>query len=253
MPDYFIGVSAGIAYGVSYLAKQKGRNLEIAQKYMKDKRYMGIRHLLKDRSFYNIPFVFGEVPNKLEAFDYDAFEAFPGKVEACVTNIHTGEPEYLEVPRRDDKFDVVVASCALPILFQPVKVGKRYYLDGGLSDSVPYKHAIQEGCDKNIVILTRERGYVKKTERVGDISQKLYKKYPKVAEDIKTRPERYNACIQELMEREQAGEIFVIAPETTHGVGRTESDPKKLTTLYEEGYQQAKKQMEDLKRYLKIA
>lgn len=118
---------------------------------------------------------------------------------------------------------------------------------------MPYKHAIQEGCDKNIVILTRERGYVKKTERVGDISQKLYKKYPKVAEDIKTRPERYNACIQELMEREQAGEIFVIAPETTHGVGRTESDPKKLTTLYEEGYQQAKKQMEDLKRYLKIA
>lgn len=170
-----------------------------------------------------------------------------------MTNIHTGEPEYLEVPRRDDKFDVVVASCALPILFQPVKVGKRYYLDGGLSDSVPFKHAIQEGCDKNIVILTRERGYVKKTERAGDISQKLYKKYPKVAEDIKTRPERYNACIQELMEREQAGEIFVIAPETTHGVGRTESDPKKLTTLYEEGYQQAKKQMEDLKRYLKIA
>ena len=42
MPDYFIGVSAGIAYGVSYLAKQKGRNLEIAQKYMKDKRYMGM-------------------------------------------------------------------------------------------------------------------------------------------------------------------------------------------------------------------
>ncbi len=66
MPDYFIGVSAGIAYGVSYLAKQKGRNLEIAQKYMNDKRYMGMRHLLKDRSFYNIPFVFDEVPNKLE-------------------------------------------------------------------------------------------------------------------------------------------------------------------------------------------
>ena len=157
------------------------------------------------------------------------------------------------MPRRDDKFDVIVASCALPILFQPVKVGKRYYLDGGLSDSIPYKHAIQEGCDKNIVILTRERGYVKKPERAGDISRKLYKKYPKVAEDIKSRPERYNACIQELMEREQAGEIFVIAPETTHGVGRTESDPEKLTVLYEEGYQQAKKQMEDLKRYLKIA
>ena len=26
MPDYFIGVSAGIAYGVSYLSRQAGRN-----------------------------------------------------------------------------------------------------------------------------------------------------------------------------------------------------------------------------------
>ncbi|MFG6383039.1 MAG: patatin family protein [Lachnospiraceae bacterium] len=250
MPDYFIGVSAGIAYGVSYLSKQKGRNLAIAQKYMSDKRYMGMKHLLKDKNFYNIPFVFDEVPNKLEAFDYEAFEAFPGKVEACVTNIHTGKPEYLEVPRHDDSFQVLVASCALPILFQPVKVGKRYYLDGGLSDSIPYKHAIEEGCDKNIVILTRERGYIKKPERVGKISRKLYRKYPKIAEDLKNRPEQYNACLKELMEREQSGEIFVIAPETTYGMGRTESDPEKLTRLYEEGYQQAKKQMEDLKKYL---
>ncbi len=108
-------------------------------------------------------------------------------------------------------------------------------------------------CDKNIVVLTRERGYVKKAERAGDISRKLYKKYPKIADDIKNRPERYNACIQELMEREEAGEVFVIAPETTHGVGRTEANPEKLTKLYDEGYQQAKKQMEDLKRYLQIA
>lgn len=250
MPDYFIGVSAGIAYGVSYLSKQKGRNLTIIQKYMNDKRYMGVRHLLKSRNFYNIPFVFEEIPNKLEAFDFKAFESFPGKVEACVTNIHTGKAEYLEVPRRDDKFEVLVASCALPILFQPVKVGKHYYLDGGVSDSVPYKRAIEQGCDKNIVILTRERDYVKKAERAGNVSIKLYKKYPHIAEDLKTRPQRYNACMEELLEKEKAGEVFVIAPETTYGVSRTESNPDKLTKLYKEGYRQAKRQMADLKRYL---
>lgn len=250
MPDYFIGVSAGIAYGVSYLSKQKGRNLTIIQKYMNDKRYMGVRHLLKSRNFYNIPFVFEEIPNKLEAFDFKAFESFPGKVEACVTNIHTGKAEYLEVPRRDDKFQVLVASCALPILFQPVKVGKHYYLDGGVSDSVPYKRAIEQGCDKNIVILTRERDYVKKAERAGNVSIKLYKKYPHIAEDLKTRPQRYNACMEELLEKEKAGQVFVIAPETTYGVSRTESNPDKLTKLYKEGYRQAKRQMADLKRYL---
>lgn len=250
MPDYFIGVSAGIAYGISYLSGQKGRNLKIATEYMGDKRYMGAKHLLKGRNFYNIPFVFGEIPNKLLPFDMDAFEAFPGKVVAGVTNIHTGKAEYLEVPRRDDKYEAVVASCALPILFQPVKIGKHYYLDGGLSDSIPYKQAIKEGCDKNIVILTRERGYVKKQERAGVISQKLYKKYPKIVEDLEKRPERYNACMKELMEKEKAGEVFVIAPESTYGIGRTESNPDKLRQLYDEGYQMAKERMPELKKYL---
>ncbi len=252
MPDYFIGVSAGIAYGVSYLSKQKERNLEIAQKYMADKRYMGPRHLFhkKNRCFYNIPFVFDEIPNKLVPFDYDEFERFPGKVVATVTNLHTGKPEYIEVPRRDDKFQVLVASCALPVLFQPVKVGRRYYLDGGLSDSVPYRQAIKEGCDKNIVILTRERDYVKKPERVGDLTRKLYRHYPNIVEALKNRPEEYNRCRKELFEAEKRGEVFVIAPKDTMGVGRTESDSMKLTALYEAGYRQARAQMAELKKYL---
>ena len=255
MPDYFIGVSAGIAYGVSYLSGQKGRNLKIAQKYMADKRYMGPRHLLnrKNRSYYNIPFVFDEIPNKLVPFDYKAFAAYPGKVVGVVTNIHTGKAEYLEVPRRDDKFEVLAASCALPVLFQPVKVGNHYYLDGGLADSIPYKQAIKEGCDKNIVILTRERGYVKKPERVGNLSRKLYKRYPRIAEDLKNRPEQYNRCLKELFEAEQRGEVFVIAPKTTMGVGRTESSAERLTALYEEGYRQAQEQMGELKQYLGMA
>ena len=41
MMPYCIGVSAGISHGVSYISRQKGRNLEILQKYRNDKRYMG--------------------------------------------------------------------------------------------------------------------------------------------------------------------------------------------------------------------
>lgn len=81
MPDYFVGVSAGIAYGVSYLSGQIGRNREIFEKYMPDKRYMGLKYLFDRhmKSYYNIPFVFGEVPNKLVPFDFDAFRAYREK------------------------------------------------------------------------------------------------------------------------------------------------------------------------------
>lgn len=253
MPDYFVGVSAGIAYGVTYLSGQRGRNRKIIETYMPDKRYMGLRYLFNRnmKSFYNIPFVFEEVPNKLLPFDYEAFAAYPGEVEAVVTNIKTGRAEYLPVPRDDKEFRVVVASCALPALFQPVKVGNRYYLDGGVADSVPYKRALKKGCDKVIVILTRERDYVKKTEKSIHTISKLYRHYPRIVERLKRRAEDYNQCMKELYQAEKEGKVFVIAPESTLGVGRTEASPKKLLALYEEGYYQAKENMHALQLYFR--
>lgn len=252
MPDYFIGVSAGIAFGVSYLSGQKGRNLEVMEKYMADKRYMGMRHLFNrsEKAYYNTKFVFDQVPNELLPFDYDAFARYEGKVEAAVTNLHTGRAENLEVPRDRDMKDTLVASCSLPILFPPVKIGKHYYLDGGIADSVPYERAFEEGCDKLVVVLTRARDYVKKEEKAIKLTNHLYKKYPKVVEALNLRAERYNECMKQLADLEQKGKVFVIAPEDTYGVGRTETNTVKLRRLYEEGYEVAKAQMEALKQYL---
>ena len=252
MPDYLIGVSAGIAYGVSYLSGQKGRNIEVVENYIADKRYMGMRHLFNrnEKAYFNTKFVFEEVPNELIPFDYDAFAAYPGKVEAAVTSIHTGKAEYVEVPRGRDMRDTLVASCSLPILFQPVKLGRHYYLDGGIADSIPYEHALAEGCDRLIVVLTRERGYVKKTEKAVRFTDKLYKKYPKIVESMDSRAERYNECMARLQELEQEGKIFVIAPESTYGVGRTTTDVIKLRRLYDEGYELTEKRMQELRAYL---
>ena len=43
-PDVFVGVSAGIANGVSFISGQKGRSLELGLKYISDKRYMGAKY-----------------------------------------------------------------------------------------------------------------------------------------------------------------------------------------------------------------
>lgn len=252
MPDYFIGVSAGIAFGVSYLSGQKGRNLRVMEEYIADKRYMGMRHLInrRERAFYNTKFVFDEVPNKLIPFDYYAFDQYPGTVEAAVTNIHTGEAEYLEVPRGKNMRDTLVASCSLPVLFQPVKIGKHYYLDGGIADSIPYEHAFDEGCDKLIVVLTRDRDYVKTREKAISVTNRLYRKYPKIVEALNLRAERYNESMKQLKELEAQGKVFVIAPEDTFGVGRTETDTVKLRRLYDEGYRIAGERMDALREYL---
>lgn len=115
LPDYVIGVSAGIAYGVSYVSKQSRRNLDIMVSYINDKRYMGFGNLLRrdNRAYFGLDFVFGTIPNELIPFDYDTFAAYPGEVEAVVTNMDTGKAEYFPVERRDDRFKLLQGAGGL--------------------------------------------------------------------------------------------------------------------------------------------
>ena len=137
MTDYVIGVSAGIAYGVSYVSKQIGRNLDIMVNYANDKRYMCMGNLLRrdNRAYFGLEFVFDTIPNQLIPFDYDTFNAYPGEVEAAVTNLNTGKAEYLPVDRSDKTFTILQATCAMPLLFPIFHIDGKYIHDGTSSRS----------------------------------------------------------------------------------------------------------------------
>lgn len=250
--DYVIGVSAGIANGVSYVSRQHGRNIAIGTRYLPDKRYMGARHLLnkKNHCYYNLSFVFDEIPNKLMPFDYDTFAAFNGDVIAVCTNIETGEAEYLPVPADDKQFITLRASCALPILFQPIEIGGKKYLDGGLANPIPFEKAIQDGCDKVIVVLTRERGYVRKGESAQSVINMSYRNYPKLLDAMKNRPENYNSQREKLQYLERKKQAFVIDPIETAGFKRTESNPVKIREIYDQGVSRTRAKLEALREYL---
>ncbi len=250
--DYIIGTSAGISYALTYASGQYGRNYKIVKNYISDKRYQGARHLLNphNRSFYNLDFVFGEIPNKLVPFDYEKYKDFKGHTIATVTNVETGKPEYLEVPRDDRKFMYLRASCSMPLLFPIAEINGKKYLDGGVSDSIPYEQAMRFGCDKNIVVLTRERDYRKKEESISRLVDFRYREYPEFVKVSHNRPHDYNKCVEKLAKLEKQGKVFVIAPETTMNVSRTESDTRKLTALYKHGYDVAMSSMPELIKYL---
>lgn len=235
--DYLIGVSAGISFGVSYTSKQYKRNYSIMEKYQNDKRYMGVRHLLdrKNRSYYNLDFVFEEIPNKLLPFDFETFYGRDSECKAVVTRLEDGKPDYLEIPE-DNSFQVLRASCALPLLFQPIEIDGVRYMDGGVSDSIPFEKAFEDGCDKIIVILTHPKGYKKEYEKATPLVKAAYRKYPKFVESFLNRPEKYNRALDRLGQLEKQGKALILAPNDTYGIGRTEGDPKKLEKLYNEGY-----------------
>lgn len=238
LPDYVIGVSAGIAYGVSYVSRQKGRNLEILTKYANDKRYMGMKNLLDpaNRCYFGLRFTYETIPNQLVPFDYDTFAAYPGEVEAVVTNLETGAAEYLPVPRRDDKFLLLQATCAMPLLFPIFQLDGMPCLDGGSADGIPYQRAFDMGCDRVVVVLTREQSYRRQPEKFQRLIDLRYRRYPRYCETMRTRAERYNACREELFRLEKEGKVLLIAPENTRGFSRVERDQGKIRALWQDGY-----------------
>lgn len=251
--DYVVGVSAGIADGVSYLSHQYGRNLELLTKYAPDPRYMSARNMFKPGNrgcYFGLKFVFDEIPNRLVPFDYDAFERWPGEAEAVVTNLETGLAEYHPVDPREPEMKLLQATCALPLLFPIYDIGGSRCLDGGCADSIPWKRALDKGCDRVVVVLTRERAYTRKSEPTQHLIERRYRRYPRFVETMRTRPERCNQSRAELLRAEEEGKVFLFCPDSTKGFSRTERDAGKIRALWQQGLDHALQRQQALKAYL---
>ena len=98
--DYCIGVSAGSANCVSYLAGQKGRNFAFYNEYAFRPEYMGWDNLRKTGSYINLDYIYttlsaegGENP-----VDYDAMKANPAGLEIVATDARTGVTTMTPLP-----------------------------------------------------------------------------------------------------------------------------------------------------------
>ena len=248
--DGCIGVSAGACHACSYLCKQYKRAYNVSVDYLDDKRYCSLYSLITTGDLFGVDFVYDEIPNKLNPIDNEAFMKNKTKFQAVITNCETGEAEYPEVKDFDKDTVYVRASSSLPLLARMVNINGNVYLDGGVSDSIPIKKSIENGNTKNVVVLTRDKNYRKKQSALGKITGIRYKKFPKFVELMNTRYSRYNEVLDYIDELEAKGEIFVIRPEVELTLGRIEKNKKKLLEVYNIGYETAKKNYENLKKYL---
>ena len=243
---YCIGVSAGITNGISYISKQKGRNLEVMTKYRNDRRYLGYGNFLKCKSIFGLDFVFDEIPNKLVPFDMDTYKKYTGKVLIGVTNAKTGKTEYLDGKDLDDKATFLRATCALPIFFPVIKINDNEYYDGGLCDPIPIKKAITDGNEKHLIILTQPKGYKKNLSRKNIVVSKLLnRKYPNLKNAFLTRHKSYNETVKFCEELERQGKAIILRPD--YKLESFEKDVNKLKSSYDHGYDLAIKHLNEIK------
>ncbi len=251
MLPYCVGVSAGISDGVSYISKQKGRNLEIIRKYRNDKRYMSRSNFRKCRSIFGLDFVFGEIPKKLIPFDRETFMNYKGTCLVGVTNAETGQAEFLDAKTTDEDYTILRATCAMPLFFPAIKWQGKMYYDGGLASPIPVDKAFEDGCDKLLLVLTQPRGFVKKASKYDKLGAKILgRKYPHIKETILSRPDRYNALIQRCEELEKEGKLMIIRP--NYPIKSFEDNIAKLEAAYWHGYRITKENLNKIRRFLEM-
>lgn len=247
--DGIIGVSAGALFGVNYLSRQRGRVIRYNKRFNGDKNYMGLRPLLREGNLVSTPYAYGEVPRKLDAFDDAAFMASGVPFYAVVTDVATGKPAYLQVTSVFDQMDTLRASGSMPFVSRPVTIGERQYLDGGISDSIPFVWMARQGYDRLVVILTRDLHYRKKPLPRALVKLGLHGS-PALAEALSHRHEAYNRAVEELAQWEKDGRAFVVRPSRPLTIHRMERDPRKLQAVYDLGLRDARACLPRLAGYL---
>lgn len=249
--DYLIGVSAGAAYSVSYVARQYGRNLEV-NNYINDKRYCGWNHLLSKGTYFNWDFVYHGMPMELVPFDYVGYHQSTSRLTVVVSDIETGLPEYhvLKTDNPNEFRDWLTATSSLPIISQPKNINGKLYMDGGLSDSIPINKALGDGFKRAVVVLTREKGYRKEPLKNSLLLKLCYRKYPKVTELMMARAHEYNRSLEEVERLEREGALYVIRPNVKPVVSRLENKPEKLEVEYRLAYRQMHDEMQRLREWL---
>ena len=233
---YTIGVSAGACNGLSYMSRQRGRakysNIDLLDKY----HYIGIKHLWSKHSILDQELLYEHFPEEILPYDYETYAKNPARFEMVTTNCHTGRACYLEEKlNRKRIIDIVKASSSLPYVCPITWVDGEPMLDGGIVDSIPVLRALEQGYDKLVVVLTRNQGYRKK-EKDMKIPAFIYKKYPRLRVVLSRRCRVYNEQLTLVERLEEEGRIVVIRPVNPMEVDRIETDIRKLTALYEEGY-----------------
>src|SRR6187551_458995 len=143
-PDLVVGTSAGSLVAALFASGRSGRELATIADGMDETAFA-------DWSYPGRGLIRGEA---LARFVRDkthkrAIEQMKIPLGIAATDLDSGEGVLF---RRGDTGTAVRASSAVPAVFQPVKIGQREYVDGGLSAPIPVHHARQMGAEFVIAV-----------------------------------------------------------------------------------------------------
>ncbi|MGN0682766.1 MAG: patatin family protein [Oscillospiraceae bacterium] len=247
---YVIGVSAGGGNAMSYVSNQCGRTKDMLH-VPRNESYYGFRQFLQSKRIIDLDKMAYEYPFKQFPFDFDTyFSSVKNGVfaEYVCTCMETGEAEYFSEDSDIERFlTITKATCSVPMLCEPVELDGKHYLDGSIADSIPIEHALEMGCDRLVIVLTKPGKTTAPTDysKFKTVLHAMYKDYPAFVDACMSRVERYEKTVALMEQLEEEGRAIVIRP-TLPAISKFEKDIEKIEESYNDGIKQAEERIDEI-------
>ena len=131
------------------------------------------------------------------------------------------------------------ASSCVPVVCRPYPIGRRSYYDGGIRDPIPFQKALDAGCDRVVIILTRPKLVPRTPGKDAAFARLLKRRYPAAARALAARCATYNRSLERALALEAEGKALILAPDDISGLKTLSQDHGKLEALYRKGYADA--------------
>ena len=240
--DYCVGISAGSANVVSYLAGQRGRNYVFYTEYDMRDECMSFKNFVKTRNFVDLEYAYGVLSNEGGEYplDFKAASENPAVFKIVATNAITGKPHYFDKSdMKQNDYGAIKASSCVPAVNQPYYVDGIPYYDGGMSDPIPLEKCFEAGCDKVVIVLTRPKDYERNPKKDVLATKLLTPKYPEAARAMSKRAITYNTELWLAKKYEEKGKVLIVAPDDIGEMKTLTREKEAIDLLYHKGYNDA--------------
>lgn len=255
LAESVVGVSMGASCGFSYAAGVTGQTAKAVMAYRSDWRFMSLRSKLVTGDFVGNEFIFDTIPYKLDHIPTWLYRKSPMRLVTVATNVDTGEPDYHELQKNkghETEARYLMASASLPYVNRFVSVDNKRLLDGGICRSIPFEFGREEYAGRQVIVLTRERGFVPKPEgHLTRVATDLrYANYPQLRRRLMQRSSEYRRELLEVESLHDCGELFAIWAPHELSASLAERNPNRLLATYEQGLKAAAEVWPALLRFL---
>jgi NTE family protein len=128
-PDAISGASAGSVVGALYAA---GYSPEEMLQFVKESNFLKLMKFgIPSGGLSKLTYLRERLSTVI---DEDDFAGLKYPLSVAITNLNNG---VLEIKEEGPLYDVIMASCSVPLVFQPVELDKKLYVDGGLLCNLP--------------------------------------------------------------------------------------------------------------------